>query len=64
MVIGYEVMPEFPKIVPRMNIQGGDQRYLKGGPSVTEIIVLDDSGERRNQFGPGGHFGVYFWNGA
>jgi hypothetical protein len=33
-----------------------------GKPSLTEIIVLDDDGNQRTQHGPGGWYGVYFWN--
>jgi len=40
------------------------RRIIAGKPSVTEILVLDDNGKHRNQYGPGGWFGVYFWNGG
>jgi hypothetical protein len=55
-------MREFPKTRPY--VTGRNQRrYIAGKSSVTEILVLDDDGNRRSQFGRGGWFGVYFWNG-
>jgi hypothetical protein len=55
-------MREFPKT--RSYVTGrGSRRSIAGKLSVTEIIVLDDEGNQRSQYGPGGWFGVYFWNG-
>ena len=54
-------MRAFPK--SRWHVTGRKQRrYIAGKPSVTEIIVLDDNGNQRTQSGPGGWYGVYFWN--
>ena len=56
-------MREFPKT--RAYVTGRVQRrQIAGKPSVTEIIVLDDEGNQRSQYGPGGWFGLYFWNGG
>jgi hypothetical protein len=55
-------MPEFPKTRPYVTGRK-KRRHIAGHFSITEILVLDDSGAQRTQYGPGGHFGVYFWNG-
>jgi hypothetical protein len=55
-------MPQFAKTRPFVTGRK-PRRRLPGGPSLTEILVLDDSGVQRSQHGPGGHYGVYFWNG-
>jgi hypothetical protein len=54
-------MREFPKT--RAFVTGWGRRNVRGGPSMTEIIVLDDEGIQRTQYGQGGWFGVYYWNG-
>src|SRR5258708_253553 len=53
-------MPEFPKTRPFVTGRN-TRRQLSDGPSLTEILVLDDSGIQRTQYGPGGHYAVYFW---
>jgi hypothetical protein len=52
-------MPEFPRTLSY--VTGRKQkRFIDGRWSMTEILVLDENGHQRTQYGPGGSFGVYF----
>lgn len=54
--------PQFPKSRPYVTGRM-QRRYIRKHLSETETLVLDERGNQRSQYGPGGFFGVYFWKG-
>ena len=53
-------MPEFPKTLSFVTGQKQRKHFWRG-PSVTEILTLDENGNRVEKYHPGAQCGVYVW---